>query len=211
MDTIVSAAPDEVLAELRAADPALGAAMDAAGPPVVRRREGGFPGLARIVIQQQLSVQSAAAIITRCEAGLGTLTPEAILGAREDELRACGLSGPKIRYLRAVAEGFADGTLSAEALSALSSGDLAARLTAITGIGPWTAAIYLLFCEGRQDVWPRGDLALLVAYQNAAGLPERGSQAAFDRMASVRFRPRCGTAAHVLWTYYAHLKGRQPG
>jgi DNA-3-methyladenine glycosylase II len=210
-DTVVTAAPPRVLKALRAADPALGRAMDAAGPPVVRRREGGFAGLARIVVGQQLSVQSADAITRKLETAIGPPTPEGLLAASEETLRACGLSGPKMAYLRNVALAFAEGRVSAEGLSALPSPALAEALTAIKGIGPWTAAIYLLFCEGRQDVWPSGDLALLVAYQNAAGLPERGAQREFDRMAESRFAPHAGTAAHVLWTYYGHLKGRLPG
>ena len=202
-------APQEALAALRA-DPALARALDAAGPPVVRRREGGYPGLFRIVVEQQLSVESARAILARCEARLPVITPDAVLAASEEELRACGLSRPKIRYLRAVAAAVEDGTLDLKALPALPDEEAAARLTAVTGVGPWTAAIYMLFCEGRADVWPRGDVALLAAYAAASGFAVKPPQRDFDD-AAVRFAPYRGVAAHTLWTYYAHLKGRQPG
>ena len=198
------------LAHLRAADPALARAIDAAGPPVVRRREGGYPGLFRIVVEQQLSVQSARAILARCEARLPALTPDAVLEASDETLRACGLSGPKMRYLRAGAVAVRDGALDLAGLPGLDDDEAARRLTAITGIGPWTAAIYLLFCEGREDVWPRGDVALLAAHAAASGFAEKPAQRDFDDRA-VRFAPYRGIAAHCLWTYYAQLKGRAPG
>ena len=201
---------EAALTHLRSADPVLGAALDAGGPPVVRRRRGGYPGLFRIVVEQQLSVESARAILARCEARLPLITPDAILAEDEAGLRACGLSRPKIRYVRAVAAAIEDGSLDLGALPGLSDEDAARALTAITGIGPWTAAIYLLFCEGRQDVWPRGDVALLAAYAAASGFAQKPPQREFDD-AATRFAPYRGVAAHILWTYYAHLKGRRPG
>ena len=201
---------DPALAHLRAADPVLGAALDAAGPPVVRRRAPGYPGLFRIVVEQQLSVESARAILARCEARLPLIAPEAVLSASDEALRACGLSRPKIRYLRAIAAAVEDGALDLAALPDLADEDAARALTAITGVGPWTAAIYMLFCEGRRDVWPRGDVALLAAYAAASGFARKPAQRDFDDRAD-RFAPYRGVAAHVLWTYYAHLKGRRPG
>ena len=198
------------LAYLSAADPALARAIEVAGPPVVRRRPGGYPGLFRIVTEQQLSVQSAAAILARCEARLPDLEPATVLATSEDELRACGLSRPKVRYLRAVAEAVTSGALDLGALPDLPDEEAARALTAVTGIGPWTAAIYLLFCEGREDVWPRGDVALLAAHAAASGFAAKPAQRDFDDQAA-RYAPYRGVAAHVLWTYYAHLKGRRPG
>ena len=201
---------EAALTRLRSIDPVLGAALDAGGPPVVRRRPGGYSGLFRIVVEQQFSVESARAILARCEARLPLITPDAILAEDEAGLRACGLSRPKIRYVRAVAAAIEDGSLDLGALPGLPDEDAARALTAITGIGPWTAAIYLLFCEGRQDVWPRGDVALLAAYAAASGFAQKPPQREFDD-AATRFAPYRGVAAHILWTYYAHLKGRRPG
>ena len=198
------------LDHLAAADPALARAIEAAGPPVVRRRPGGYPGLFRIVTEQQLSVQSARAILARCEARLGDVTPETVLALPEADLRACGMSRPKIRYLRGIAEAVTDGRLDLGGLARLSDEDASAHLTATLGIGPWTAAIYLLFCEGREDVWPRGDVALLAAHAAASGFQAKPAQRDFDDQA-VRYAPYRGVAAHCLWTYYAHLKGRKPG
>lgn len=198
------------LDHLGAADPALARAISAAGPPVVRRRPGGYPGLFRIVTEQQLSVQSAAAILARCEARLPDLRAETVLATPDEALRACGMSRPKVRYLRAVADAVASGALNLDTLPRLPDDEAAATLTAITGIGPWTAAIYMLFCEGREDVWPRGDVALLAAHAAASGFAAKPAQRDFDDQA-VRYAPYRGVAAHVLWTYYAHLKGRRPG
>ena len=198
------------LDHLAAADPVLARAIEAAGPPVVRRRPGGYPGLFRIVTEQQLSVESAAAILARCEARLPDITPATVLTLPEDDLRACGMSRPKIRYLRGIAEAVTDGTLDLRGLPRLPDDEAAKHLTAIKGIGPWTAAIYLLFCEGRADIWPRGDVALLAAYAAASGFAEKPAQADFDDRAAI-YAPYRGVAAHCLWTYYAHLKGRRPG
>lgn len=198
------------LDHLAAADPVLARAIDAAGPPVVRRRPGGYPGLFRIVVEQQLSVPSARAILARCESRLAGVTPRHVLSTPDDEMRACGLSRPKIRYLRAIAAAIEEGALDLDALPRLPDDEAAARLTATLGIGPWTAAIYLLFCEGRADVWPCGDVALLAAYAAASGFSEKPAQRDFDDRAAA-YAPYRGVAAHCLWTYYAHLKGRKPG
>ena len=202
--------PDDPALSALSADPVLAAALDAAGPPVVRRRPGGYPGLFRIVVEQQLSVESARAILARCEARLPIIAPDTVLAASDETLRACGLSRPKVRYLRAVASAVEDGTLDLEGLPDLPDEEAAAALTTVTGIGPWTAAIYMLFCEGRRDVWPRGDVALLAAYAAASGFTQKPAQRDFDDRAG-RYAPYRGIAAHVLWTYYAHLKGRRPG
>ncbi|WP_031555062.1 DNA-3-methyladenine glycosylase family protein [Parvularcula oceani] len=198
------------LSHLSEADPVLARAIETIGTPVVRRRPGGYQGLFRIIVEQQLSVPSARAILARCEARFGAPTPRHVLAASEEELRAAGLSRPKIRYLRAAAEAVLAGTLDLPALETLSDEEARAALTAVTGIGPWTAAIYLLFCEGREDIWPHGDVALLAAYAAASGFTKKPPLRQFDA-ASSRYAPYRGTAAHVLWTYYAHLKGRQPG
>lgn len=177
--------------------------------PHIRRRPGGYEGLFRIIVEQQVSVPSAQAILARCDARLGKVSPEQVLSLTEDHLRACGLSGPKIRYVQAAALAIAEGDLDLDTLEALSDEEAAAHLTAVKGIGPWTAAIYLLFCEGRADIWPRGDVALLAAWAAATGFEEKPPMKEFDAMAP-DFAPYRGVAAHILWTYYARLRGRQP-
>ena len=197
-------------ADLAARSPVLARALDAIDhTPHIRRRPGGYRGLFRIIVEQQVSVPSAQAILTRCEARLSEMSPSVVLSLSEEALRACGLSGPKIRYVRAAAHAVEEGTLDLDALPGLADADAAAHLVRVKGIGPWTAAIYLLFCEGRADIWPKGDVALLAAYAAASGFSAKPPMKEFDAMAD-EWHPWRGVAAHILWTYYARLRGRAP-
>jgi DNA-3-methyladenine glycosylase II len=194
---------------LAAADPALARAIDAVSLPVVRRRPHGFEGLFRIVVAQQLSVAAAGSIAERCAARLERLEPERVAAADDTTLRECGLSAAKIRCVKAMAEAVLSGGLDFGRVARLDDDDARAALLDLKGVGPWTAAIYLLFAESRMDIWPPKDVALLAAYTAAAGLDERPAMAAFDESAA-RFAPYRGYAAHLLWTYYGHLKQRPP-
>lgn len=195
---------------LARADAGLAAAIASIGEPVIRTREPGFPGLFRIICAQQLSVASATAIRLRCEQGLGGLTAAAVTSADDAALRAFGLSAAKVRTLRAIADAIADGTLDLDAVHRARNTEAAAALTAIKGIGPWTAAIYLLFCDGRLDIWPPADVALRNAWVMAAQPATPPDQKAFDAMARERFAPHGGLAAHILWTYFGQQQGRVP-
>ena len=177
------------------------------GRPLIRRREGGFSGLFRIIVEQQVSVPSAQAIWKRCVETLDCASPASALSAGEDGLRRLGLSTPKARYVIALAEAAKDGRVDFAGIRNLADIDAMATLIALKGVGPWTASIYLLFCEGRVDIWPPNDVALKHAYSAAAGA-EIG-QKALDALAA-EWSPWRGVAAHVLWTYYAHLRGRTP-
>lgn len=187
-------------------DRALDRALKAIEKPLIRRREGGFQGLFRIIVEQQVSVPSAQAIWKRC-LGADCLTPRAILTLGEEGLRRLGLSGPKARYVVGVAEAAEAETIDFASLPRASDAEALARLVALKGVGPWTASIYLLFCEGRVDIWPPNDVALKHAYGAAAGTAVE--QKALDR-AAAQWSPWRGVAAHILWTYYAHLRGRAP-
>lgn len=199
-----------LLRDLSRADPALAVALKAIGEPVIRRRDGGLKGLARIIIQQQLSVASAQSILKRCQQTFELGDAETLIEMTEDELRACGLSRPKIRYLKEAALACREGRLDFTQIKAAPDTQALDHLLAIKGVGPWSAAIYLLFCEGRLSVWPPKDVALLAAYTHAAGLETRPPMTAFDDLASATFQPAPGLAAHVLWTYYGHIKNRAP-
>ena len=196
-------------AALSKKDRTLARALDAVGAPYIRRRSGGFEGLFRIIVEQQVSVASAQAIWARCCDRIETMTPGAALRAGEEGLKALGLSGPKARYVGGLAEAVEAGRLDFAALSRLNDADAAAALRAVKGVGPWTAAIYLLFCEGRVDIWPPGDVALLGAYKAAQ---YRGPAPAMKRLdeKAAKWAPYRGVAAHILWTYYAHVRGRTP-
>src|SRR5688500_615016 len=147
------------LADLLAADPRLQAVAEIAGPIPLRRRRGGFEGLAAIVTSQQISSAASASIWARLSAAIDPFTADKFLATPDETLRAAGLSRPKIRTLTEVAGACADG-LDLDALHGLAADEAMARLVALKGIGPWTAEIYLLFCVGHLDIFPAGDLAL---------------------------------------------------
>jgi DNA-3-methyladenine glycosylase II len=193
---------------LRERDPELVAMLMAiGGPPPLRRREPGFAGLAAIIVSQQLSVASAKAILGRLEARIAPLEAARLAAATENDLRACGLSTPKIRSLRAVSEAVAERRLDLAGLAALDAEDAHAALVAVKGVGPWTADIFLLFCLGHPDAFPAGDLALQEAAKLALKLKTRPDAARLERIAE-RWRPWRGVAARMLWAYYRGVKER---
>jgi DNA-3-methyladenine glycosylase II len=198
----------EAAERLRAKDPELIERLTAAGGrPPLRRREPGFAGLAAIIVSQQVSVASAAAIFGRLQARVVPLEAAGIAAATEDELRACGLSGAKIRTLRAVAQAVAEGGLDLSGLADLDAGEAHKALVMVKGVGPWTADIFLLFCLGHPDAFPAGDLALQEAARLALNLKRRPDAAKLERIAE-RWRPLRGVAARMLWAYYRGVKAR---
>src|SRR5579864_581184 len=199
---------DSAIAGLIAADPRWRDALAAAGRPTLRRRPDGFAGLASIVVSQQLSTASARAIWDRLEAALHPLGPQAVRRARTAKLARAGLSGSKIATLKAIARAIDRGELDLAALGELPADEAHRRLTAIHGIGPWTADIYLLFCLGHADAWPAGDLALQEAARLAFGLKARPTTKEMAPLAET-WRPWRAVAARVLWTYYRAVKGRE--
>jgi DNA-3-methyladenine glycosylase II len=198
----------EGLAALIARDPRFAAIRLRAGPPPLRRRPGGFAGLMSIVVSQQLSTASAAAIWGRLSAAFDPFDPSAVRRARTAKLQRIGLSAPKIRTLKAVAKAAETGAVDFAALVAMNADDAHNALTAIHGIGPWTADIYLLFCLGHADAWPAGDLALQEAIRLAFALPGRPSVKEMVTLAEP-WRPWRGVAARLLWAYYRAAKGRE--
>jgi len=185
-------------------------AHDLAGDPPLRRRQPGFEGLARIIVGQQLSIASAAAIWGRFEQALRPLDAVAVASASDDLLRAVGMSGGKIRTLRAVSAAILGGQLDLPALDTAPDAVVQESLQQVSGIGPWTADIYLLFCLGRADAFAAGDLALQIAAAAAAEQGDRLSLAALEEMAE-RWRPWRGVAARLLWAYYAAAKAQRSG
>jgi DNA-3-methyladenine glycosylase II len=192
---------DTALAALAAVDPRFAELIAAAGRPPLRRRDSGYAGLAAIIVAQQLSTASAAAIWGRLSAAFDPLDPAAILRARPARLARLGLSAPKIRALKAIARAVDGGQLALAALADGAADDAHAALTAIHGIGPWTADIYLLSCLGHADAWPAGDLALQEAARVAFALPLRPSAKEMLTLAE-SWRPWRAVAARVLWSYY---------
>jgi DNA-3-methyladenine glycosylase II len=197
------------LSALLAADPRLAPVAAMAGRLPLRRRPGGFAGLAGIVVSQQLSTASANAIWGRLAAAYDPFTPQALIRARAVRLAGLGLSAPKIRALKEIAKAIASGRLDCDALPDLPADAAHAALCAIHGIGPWSADIYLMVCLGHADAWPAGDLALQEAARLAFALPVRPNARATVALAE-SWRPWRGVAARLLWAYYRAIKQRDP-
>ncbi|ACL56836.1 DNA-3-methyladenine glycosylase family protein [Methylobacterium nodulans] len=192
---------------LTACDPVMARIVAAGAVPPLRKRPPGYEGLAGIIVAQQLSTASAGAIWGRLKRLLPDLTPETFAAAADPDLKAAGLSGPKIRTLRAVAEAVGTGRLPLDALHILGADEAHRLMVAVHGIGPWTADVYLLFCLGHPDAFPAGDLALQEAARLADGLDARPGAAALKERAEL-WRPWRGVAAKVLWAYYRVAKAR---
>jgi DNA-3-methyladenine glycosylase II len=198
---------DHAIARLIDADPRFGPVLARAGRPPLRRRADGFAGLASIVVSQQVSTASAKAIWERLNQALDPLDHAAVLRARSAKLARAGLSAPKIRALKAIAKAIDRGDLDLPALVEKPAEDAHAMLTAVHGIGPWTADIYLLFCLGHADAWPAGDLALQEATRLVLALKTRPTVKEMGPLAEA-WRPWRGAAACMLWTYYRTAKQR---
>jgi len=184
-----------------ARDPVIASMLARAGYPGPRLRERGYRTLLRTVVGQQVSVAAAASVWRKLEDLLGeTMTPEGLLAADFDTLRACGLSRQKQGYARSLAELVASGELDLTHLPADDEAAIA-QLMRIKGIGRWSAEIYLLFAEGRPDIWPAGDLAVQAGIGKILGLPERPSEKATRELAEP-WRPHRGAIAIFTWHCY---------
>lgn len=199
---------EAALMRLLAADPRLATLVAVAGPPPLRRRAGGFAGLASIVVGQQLSTASASAIFGRLSAAFDPLDHGAVRRARKAKLQRIGLSEAKIRTLRAVADAIEKKHIDFEALADMPADEAHEKLVAIHGIGPWTADLYLLFCLGHADAFPAGDLALQEAARLGFGLKKRPDAKQLAALAE-KWRPWRGVAAKLLWAYYRAVKRRE--
>lgn len=198
---------DAALAALVTIDARFGQALSLTGRPPLRKRADGFAGLAAIVVSQQLSTASAAAIWGRLQTAFDPLDAAAILRARPAKLARVGLSAPKIRTLKAMAKAVDGNAIDLPALVQLPADEAHAALTALHGIGPWTADIYLLFCLGHADAWPAGDLALQEAARLLFKLRARPTAKEMLPLAEA-WRPWRGAAACVLWAYYRVARKR---
>ncbi len=186
-------------------DPVLARAHVQTPPLEWRLRTGGFEGLFRMIVEQQVSVAAAASIWKRVCEGLGEVTPQAVLTRDVEALRAFGLSGQKARYGHEIARAQTDGHIDFDHLERLSDDEAIAALTAIKGVGRWTAETFLMFCEGRTDVFPAGDVALQEALRWAESADERLKEKAFYLRADI-WRPHRSVAAHLLWGWYGAVK-----
>jgi DNA-3-methyladenine glycosylase II len=196
------------IAALIARDPRWKPVFARTGMPPLRRREGGFAGLAQIIMGQQLSTASAAAIHGRLMAIADPFDHHAILRARKDKLLRIGLSNAKVKALKQIAKAIEAKHIDLKALAELPADEAHNALTALHGIGPWTADLYLLACIGHADAWPAGDLALQEAARMAFGFARRPTTREMGPLAEP-WRPYRAVAARLLWSYYRVMKKRE--
>jgi DNA-3-methyladenine glycosylase II len=189
-------------------DPRLKPVFAIAGMPALRRRQAGYAGLAAIVCGQQLSTASAAAIWARVSAAFDPFDYDTVRKARADRLGRLGLSAAKIKTLKTLAHEIASERLNLDVLANEDADAAHNTLTALHGIGPWTADVYLLFCLGHGDAWPAGDLAVQEAVKVGLGLKARPTVKQMAPLAEP-WRPMRGAAAHLWWSYYRAIKKRE--
>jgi DNA-3-methyladenine glycosylase II len=196
------------IAALIARDPRFAPVFARTGMPPLRRREGGFAGLTQIIMGQQLSTASAAAIHGRLVAIADPFDHYAVLRTRKDKLLRIGLSNAKVKALKEIAKSIEAKHIDLNALADIPADDAHNALTALHGVGPWTADLYLLACLGHADAWPAGDLALQEAARLAFGLRERPTTREMGPLAD-KWRPYRAVAARLLWSYYRVMKKRE--
>ncbi len=188
-------------------DPRLAVIEPAAGPLPWRTRPPGFPGLLQAIVAQQISNQAASAIWRRLSVAPGALDPGSLAALDDAALLAAGLSRPKVQHARSLAAAFNSGALSGAGLAALDDAAALAAITAVRGLGPWTAEVYLLFAMERPDVFPAGDIAVAGAAAHLLGLAERPGPVAL-RLLAEAWRPHRALAARLLWHHWRHITGR---
>lgn len=196
------------LVDLALLDARLFSVIDKAGPVPLRRLPPGYRGLAGIVVAQMVSRVSADAIWRRLEEIAGEITPHRILGLTDADCRTAGLSRAKAETLRRAAEAVDRGALDLDALCRMEPETAIRLLTAVKGVGRWTAEVYLLFCGGHPDIFPSGDVALQNAVAHGLGLPGRPTPAELDRIAAA-WSPWRGVSARLFWAYYARQMRRE--
>ena len=198
---------EAALLALRKADPRLEAVVSLAGPVPLRLGAPGLRGFLGTIVAQQVSRASADAIFARFAGEFDLDDAEALRTASDEALRRAGLSRPKMRTVRAIAEAVATGALDFGRLERLDAASAIEEMTAIHGVGRWTAECHLLFALGHPDVFPAGDLALQVAVAHALALPERPKEKPLAAIAEV-WSPHRATAARLFWSYYHVLTRR---
>lgn len=192
---------------LATGDPMLGRLVRRNGTPPSWFREPGFATLVLLILEQQVSLASAAAAYRRLEAELEVVEPACFSRLSDARLRAIGFSRQKASYCRALATAIEVGAVSLAGMAAQSDDDARAELTALRGVGPWTAECYLLFALRRADAWPNGDRALLVSLGTARGDADVPTSAAAETHAE-QWRPWRSVAARILWHAYLSDRAR---
>jgi DNA-3-methyladenine glycosylase II len=194
------------MASLVRLDPRLKDICEIAGIVPLRRSPPGFESLSSIIVSQQVSKASADAITARLVSIGALVSPQAFQVLDDAVLLSAGLSRPKLKTLRFVSQAAANGALDLATLCTVDADAAMAALTSISGIGPWTAEVYLLFCAGHRDIFPSGDIALQNTLQAIFALDERPSAKQAALMAK-NWAPHRATASRLLWAYYGATRG----
>lgn len=195
------------LEHLGAVDPDLAAIIDRLGSPPLWERQPGFPTLVHIILEQQVSLASAASAFQKLQTAAGSLTATAFLAFSDEQLKRFGFSRQKAGYCRELAARLLEGSVDLEALESIDDQAARARLMELRGIGPWSADIYLLMALRRADIWPEGDLALKAAVQQVKALPGDVDQQGWQAL-SEDWKPWRSVAARVFWMDYLDQHGR---
>lgn len=190
-------------------DPRLRPVLAVSGMPALRRRDPGFSGLAQIIVGQQVSTASAAAIWGRVRGAFEPFHHAAVRRATATKLGNLGLSAAKIRTLHVIADEIQSGRLDLEALRQLDADEAHRTLTALPGVGPWTADVYLLFCLGHSDAWPAGDAGIQTGVRLGLQLGSRPTTRELIALAEP-WRPLRGAAAHLWWAYCRATRTKRP-
>ncbi|HVE57095.1 MAG TPA: hypothetical protein VNB22_09720 [Pyrinomonadaceae bacterium] len=195
----------EICKGLSKTDPDLAYIFETFGTPPLWARKADFPTLIHIILEQQVSLASAASAFHKLKERLGEITPENVLALADEELKACYFSRQKTVYARELAKAILDGSLNLKALENLPDAAVKHELKKIKGIGDWTADIYLLMALLRADVMPKGDLALHVAYKRLKNLEHAPHSDEFQQIAE-KWKPFRAAAARLLWHFYLSRK-----
>jgi DNA-3-methyladenine glycosylase II len=194
----------KAMRHLAKVDPDFARVLSEVGHPELREVPRGFGGLMRSIVGQQVSVHAARSIWLRLEAAVPSMEPADFLTMTDEQLRAVGLSGAKMKYGRSLASDIVEGKIDFEALHELDDVAAIAMLTQAKGIGPWTAEIYLMFAHGRPDIMPGLDLGLVVAAQHLKKLRKRPDAKRLLKIAEA-WRPWRSAAALLLWHYRRNM------
>ncbi|HXO01864.1 MAG TPA: DNA-3-methyladenine glycosylase 2 family protein [Stellaceae bacterium] len=188
-------------------EPVFAAILGRAGPPRFRRRRNGFKTLLHIILEQQVSIDAAAAMFRRLNAECRPLGPAGFLALDDAILRRCGFSRQKAAYGRGLATAVADGSFDFARLAATGDEEALAALVALKGIGRWSAEIYLIFALGRDDIWPAADLGLQFGVAAELGSGARLGERELREIGE-RWRPWRSVAACLFWQSYLHARNR---
>ena len=175
------------------------------GTPPMWRRRTGFSTLVHIILEQQVSLKSAKAMLLRLQSAIDPFTPERFVSLGESHLRGLGVTRQKAAYLLGLSEAIVSGELSLKRLARFTDDEALVHLTRIKGIGSWSANVYLLMAMRRADIWPAGDLALAVAAKDLLRLDRRPTPEELERIAE-KWRPYRAVAARMLWQHYLGKK-----